>query len=450
MEHVFLSYVRENSDAVDRLAATLQSFGVATWLDRDQIQPGSRWRDAIRDGIEEGAFFIACFSSEYNQRTKSFMNEELTLAIDELRQRPTDQSWFLPVMLNECDIPDRNIGAGDSLRSIQCVPLYRDWDGGVAKILAVIQPASAAVFSLTRQLSDTSARVRIRAADNLGQMGKLAEQALPSLMRLLDDENETVSAAAAAALGRIGVPEKRMIFKLLSITGDDGHPYYPSMHASSSLVSIGAAAVPVLIEALSVDDSRVREAAMKTLIEIGDPAVAPLTEALVSQNVSISGRIAQALGMIAKTATPTSSLVPILIEVLQHQSQDDDAAYYSRAEAASALGRIGDNSAVPALIDALADPNYLCVSAAMALGEIGDTRAIGPLVEVLSDKDKFWVPRRAAAVALGNMGNSAKSAIDALTAALDYDTTNSGEKWDERAREAVVDAINRISVPSAQ
>jgi len=281
MAHVFLSYVHENSEIVNRLAATLRSFGIETWLDRDQITPGSRWRDAIRKAIENGAFFIACFSSEYNQRSKTYMNEELTLAVDELRQRPTDQSWFVPVLLNECEVPDRNIGGGDTLRSIQYVRLYEDWEKGITQVLTVIQPGSAAVFRLIHELFDNSARVRIRAADNLAQMGKIAEQALPRLLELLDDKNETVSAAAADALGRIGIPENNVVLKLLSITSDNGHPYYPRMHANKSLVAIGTPAVPMLIKALSSNQSRISESALQTLIEIGEPAVDLLTEHLI-------------------------------------------------------------------------------------------------------------------------------------------------------------------------
>jgi HEAT repeat protein len=449
MAHVFLSYVRDNSDIVDVLAGTLRAFGIETWLDREQIKPGTRWRDTIRDGIQEGAFFIACFSSEYNQRTKSYMNEELTLAIDELRQRPTDQAWFIPALLNECDIPDRNIGGGETLRAIQCVKLYPDLHEGIAQILAVIQPGSAVVFRLIRQLSDRSARTRIRAVDNLGQMGKLAEQALPKLVELLDDENETVSAAAADALGKIGIPDRRVILKLLSITGDDGHAYYPSKHANSSLVAMGFPAVSVLIEALAHEDFGVREAALKTLIEIGEPAVSPLVTALASENVAISGGAAAALGAITKRGESLSSSIPQLIRFLQQDANDDSPEYYRKVEAADALGAMGDPSAVPALIGALADPNLLCVSAAMALGKLRDPRAIGPLVEVLCDTNKFWVPRGAAAVALGNMGRVAESALDALRTALGHDTTNSGENWDERAHEAVVDAIQRIQNPSA-
>jgi hypothetical protein len=47
-KHVFISYVRDNSEMVDHLAAKLRAFGVEVWLDRDQILPGQLWRVAIR------------------------------------------------------------------------------------------------------------------------------------------------------------------------------------------------------------------------------------------------------------------------------------------------------------------------------------------------------------------------------------------------------------------
>jgi len=142
MEHVFVSYVRENSEVVDRLAGQLRAFGIRVWLDRQQIAPGRRWRDAIREAIADGAFFIACFSQEYVQRTRTYMNEELTLAIDELRQRRADQSWFIPVVLNKCALPDRSIGAGETLASIQNVALYENWEEGIRRIVSVIRPSN--------------------------------------------------------------------------------------------------------------------------------------------------------------------------------------------------------------------------------------------------------------------------------------------------------------------
>lgn len=86
--------------------------------------------------------FIACFSKEYSDRDKTYMNEELTLAIEELRLRDTKQAWFIPVKLNECEIPNRNIGAGKTLRSLQVVSLYEGWSKGIQSILKVVQPES--------------------------------------------------------------------------------------------------------------------------------------------------------------------------------------------------------------------------------------------------------------------------------------------------------------------
>ena len=140
MPKVFISYVRENSEDVLRLVRELENYGIDVWFDKTALKPGVRWADAIREGIEEGDFFIACFSEEYSNRMKSYMNEELTLAIEALRQRPANQTWFIPVLLSKAEIPNRSIGAGETLRSIQRVALYDNWQAGIRSIVSVIVP----------------------------------------------------------------------------------------------------------------------------------------------------------------------------------------------------------------------------------------------------------------------------------------------------------------------
>jgi hypothetical protein len=67
--------------------------------------------------------------------------------------------------------------------------------------------------------------------------------------------------------------------------------------------------------------------------------------------------------------------------------------YRVRVQAATTLGKIRSQEAVPALIKALGDENELVViSAATALGQIGDTRAIKPL-----EQAQPRAPSRAAA-----------------------------------------------------
>jgi hypothetical protein len=141
--HVFISYVRENSVVVERLASDLRKREIEVWLDRDtnRIRPGERWQDVIRQAIRSGAIFLACFSSESAERDKSYMNAELTLAIEELQQRPANRAWFVPVLLAGGDVPDRSTGGGESLRHLQWVNLAENWEAGIESIAAAARRA---------------------------------------------------------------------------------------------------------------------------------------------------------------------------------------------------------------------------------------------------------------------------------------------------------------------
>lgn len=137
--HAFISYVRENSEVVDDLAKDLRACGVKVWLDRNDIMPGQRWKDAISNAIQRGAFFIACFSKELNQRRESYMHGELRLAIDRLRSMPSDRVWFISVFLNKTEIPSLNISDHGTLRDINAVALYEDWGEGITRIIRAMQ-----------------------------------------------------------------------------------------------------------------------------------------------------------------------------------------------------------------------------------------------------------------------------------------------------------------------
>ena len=139
MSHVFISYVSENQKLVDKLVTDLERRDIRCWLDRSELLPGIRWQEAIKEAISAGAFFIACFSKEYYQKEKSYMNEELVIAIEELRQRPNDRIWFIPIKLSDCAIPNRSIGAGETLRAIQWIDLSVNWLSGIEKVISAIK-----------------------------------------------------------------------------------------------------------------------------------------------------------------------------------------------------------------------------------------------------------------------------------------------------------------------
>jgi hypothetical protein len=136
--HVFVSYVREDSEIVDWLCSRLEGAGVRTWRDTDQLLPGEDWKAAVRGAIRRGVGFIACFSSNSEARDRSYMREELIIAIEELRQRPSNSGWFLPVLLSPCEVPELTIGAGRTLRDLQFLRLYSDREDGLHILLRAI------------------------------------------------------------------------------------------------------------------------------------------------------------------------------------------------------------------------------------------------------------------------------------------------------------------------
>lgn len=123
--HAFISYVREDKVRVDRLQVALEAAGVQVWRDTRDLLPGQDWRLRIRQAISDEALaFIVCFSHASVDKERSYQNEELVLAIEQLRLRPPENPWLIPVRFDDCAIPDRDIGGGRTLASIQRADLF--------------------------------------------------------------------------------------------------------------------------------------------------------------------------------------------------------------------------------------------------------------------------------------------------------------------------------------
>lgn len=103
----------------------LEAAGVRVWRDTAEIWPGEDWRHRVRVAISEGAFaFLACFSRARLTTNQSDQHEELIWAIDELRRHRPGMPWLIPVRFDDCEIPDIDIGAGKTLRSLQPADVF--------------------------------------------------------------------------------------------------------------------------------------------------------------------------------------------------------------------------------------------------------------------------------------------------------------------------------------
>jgi hypothetical protein len=271
--HVFISYVHDNEKEVQNLCEELTNSGVKVWLDHKDIEPGIDWQQAIRRAIHDGAFFIACFSKEYEERRNkvqteriTYMNEELTLAIDILRQRFLDQTWFIPAKLNDCNIPDFDIGRGKTLRSLQYVELHKDWNAGVKRIIDVIKPITPPLQRLVEALRSEDRAVRRAASEALLSINNIDNRILTELIEALKDEEVYVHINIIDVLGKIGKPAISALIHALSDKDE-----LVRRNAAEALGEIGdSSAVPALIQALSDNENTVTVYAAISLGKIGD------------------------------------------------------------------------------------------------------------------------------------------------------------------------------------
>ncbi|EKF85819.1 HEAT repeat domain-containing protein [Methanobacterium formicicum] len=142
--------------------------------------------------------------------------------------------------------------------------------------------------------------------------------------------------------------------------------------------------------------------------------------------------------------------VPALIEALRYKSWHLDYVILSsvRENSAEALGRIGDIRAIPALIDSMEnDPDEeVRLKSAWALGELGNEGAVDALITALEDKN--WSVRRTSANALGRIGDH--RAVPYLIKALEdndwhvrkYAAVSLGKMQDKQAIPILLEAMD--------
>lgn len=126
--HVFLSYMHEDTQAVDELQRALEAAGMAVWRDVDRLWPGQDWQQKIREAIQRNTMaFVACFSTALSSRETSHQFVELSIAMEEYRKRPPGAEWLFTARFDDVAIPEYDLGSGRMLGShIQRSDLFGD------------------------------------------------------------------------------------------------------------------------------------------------------------------------------------------------------------------------------------------------------------------------------------------------------------------------------------
>ena len=238
-----------------------------------------------------------------------------------------------------------------------CNESVRDRAGWALRTLS----GDNAISLLIDLLQDENCSRRMGAARALGDQKD--GRAVKSLVLSLQDSEPGVRIEATVALGRL--KDSRAVEPLISALDDqDG---LVRSKALDALVAIGPEAVDSLIQALNSSGNNTPTAAAIALGKIADVRCA---ESLIWAFHNDESQVRRA-SVMALARINASLAIPVFISILQDRSAKDDL----RADAAWALGEMGDVSAREPLISAMAsDPDSsVRINAARALKCIGRT-----------------------------------------------------------------------------
>jgi TolB-like protein/tetratricopeptide (TPR) repeat protein len=114
---VFLSYASQDAEAAQRICEALRAGGIEVWFDQSELRGGEAWDRKIRKEIHDCALFIPVISANAHARVEGYFRLEWKLATDRSHFMAPDQTFLLPVVIDNTPQTDERIP--DRFRELQ-------------------------------------------------------------------------------------------------------------------------------------------------------------------------------------------------------------------------------------------------------------------------------------------------------------------------------------------
>jgi|Deesub1362A_J573_1020465.scaffolds.fasta_scaffold00398_32 HEAT repeat protein len=210
------------------------------------------------------------------------------------------------------------------------------------------------------------------------------------LNKLINDLSHPDVSRRRSAARSLSEADERAIYPLLKALKDENPGVQDA--AMRSLIAIGGEVVVYMVLPLLREDSYLRNTALIILKELGSVSVPFLYPLLKDKDEDVRKFSLDLLGEIKEGVEP-EKIVPLL----------RDSNPNVRAAAADALGELMYKEAVPQLVDALDDEEWVCFSVLEALGKLQAEKAVKRITKLLSSESDAL--RYAAIETLGKIGS---------------------------------------------
>jgi hypothetical protein len=327
MAQVFISYSRKDREYADRLDADLHNSRLQVWMDRNSIEGGELWKDAIFKGLSDSIAEIVLVSTN-SLKSPAVLDEiKIALAMGKI---------VIPLIIEKLDeLPSKLKELGlDANQAIDFAELGLGYEKGYSKPIKALDFWTYPENLKNDLLPYVSPPTRLRTLDELAKnvdafTNQLILSTLLEILRIETDRN--IAIYMTNLVGRFNSP---WAIEILLTT-------YPiilrRMAATRPPSSDDVFFLVTIISQLGIignDDARVRN----------------LLEECLNDSQEVLRKTAYETLESFGSSSPVLTIKP-LAEMLKHENGN------TRAIAANYLGRLGDPRAIPFLLPLLTKPD---------------------------------------------------------------------------------------------